>query len=64
MDTITIPCPTEGCHGEIYAARERNEDGTAWQILWFEDVPVVICSHSCRPPEELIDRIEPDIRAA
>ncbi|WP_156415676.1 hypothetical protein [Terrabacter sp. Soil811] len=64
MDTIKVPCTTHGCDGEVYAARELNEEGTVWQIVWFEDVPVVLCSRGCRAPEELVGLIEPDIRAA
>jgi hypothetical protein len=64
VDTIRIPCLTEGCEGEIHAARELDEDGTRWRIIWFEGVPVVLCSRGCRRPEDLVCLIDPEVRAA
>jgi len=64
VDTIRIPCSTEGCGGEIHAARELDEDGTRWRIVWFEEVPVVLCSLGCKPPEELVGLIDPEVWAA
>ncbi len=64
VDTIRIPCPTEGCGGELHAARELDEDGTGWKVLWFDEVPVVLCSRACKPPEELVSLIDPQVWAA
>jgi hypothetical protein len=64
VDMVKMPCPASGCDGEVFAARELNEDGSAWQVVWFEEVPVMLCSRSCRTPEELFDLVEHHIRAA
>lgn len=64
VQTIQIPCPTEGCEGEVHAARELDDDGARWRIVWFEEVPVVLCSRGCKPPEDLVGLIDPDVRAA
>jgi hypothetical protein len=63
VDTIKIPCPTDGCDGDVHAARALSQDGTDWNIVRLDEVPVVLCSRSCRTPDVLVGPVESAVRA-
>ena len=53
MEQITIPCPTDACHGEVTATAEPINSGTEWAIQHRGDEPAVRCSNGCTSPAEL-----------
>ena len=63
MDTIDIPCPTDGCDGEVHALGAPIDNGTGWAITRLDGVPAVRCSRGCRQPEELEGAVESAVRA-
>jgi hypothetical protein len=49
MEQITIPCPTDGCHGEVTTTAEPILSGTEWAIQYLGDEPAVRCSEVEEP---------------
>jgi len=63
MEQITIPCPTDGCPGEVTATAEPINSGTEWAIQYLGDEPAVQCSNGCTPPAELEERVKAALQA-
>jgi hypothetical protein len=63
MEEITIPCPTEGCDGEVTASAEPVLTGTEWAIQHLGDEPSVRCSKACKSPAELEEPVKGALQA-
>jgi predicted aldo/keto reductase-like oxidoreductase len=63
METITIPCPTDGCGGEVTVTAEPIISGTEWAIQYVDGEPAVRCSEGCKSPAELEEPVKGAMRA-
>ena len=63
MDTLEIPCPTDGCPGIVHVEAEPIASGTEWEILRIDGSPQVRCTESCRSPEELYQPVKDELQA-
>ncbi|MBW8732595.1 MAG: hypothetical protein JF622_16965 [Terrabacter sp.] len=63
MEQISIPCPTEGCGGEVTVTAEPIMSGTEWSIQHLGDEPAVRCSKDCRSPVELEKPVKSALQA-
>jgi hypothetical protein len=63
MEEITIPCPTDGCDGEVTVTAEPIMSGTEWAIQLVGQEPAVRCSRGCKPPRELEDAVRATLQA-
>jgi hypothetical protein len=63
METVTIPCPVDGCSGEVTAVAEPVAGGTEWRIQRDGDEPSAHCSNDCTPPSELEGRVKAALQA-
>jgi hypothetical protein len=64
QDAIKMPCPMQGCTGDVFAALEPMEQYAEWTILRFDRDPVVICSMQCSTPEALTGPVQHVLRTA
>ena len=63
MEQITIPCPTEGCDGEVTTTAEPILSGTEWAIQHLGGAPNVRCSQNCKSPAELEEPVKAALQA-
>lgn len=63
MEQITIPCPTDGCRGEVTTTAEPILSGTEWAIQYLGDEPAVRCSEGCKSPVQLEEPVKGALQA-
>jgi nicotinamide-nucleotide amidase len=63
METISFPCPTEGCSGTVTATAGPVLGGQEWAVRHVDGTPDVRCSESCTSPTDLEERVKAALQA-
>lgn len=63
METISFPCPTEGCSGTVTATAEPVMAGQEWAVRHVDGTPDVRCSENCTSPTDLEERVRAALQA-